>query len=517
MAALAFILAMVVIMLTMDMSLIPSSPSVTIIPRNASTTDAVQMSSTTTALAPGELPGYTGWARPEETLAGFFTIVSISTQQPRVGEEFSIRLWCHRNEECAKGRSLFYLRAYGPSVIPGVVKNEGRGKYAAAFTFPDPGVYTVEIVLTFSSPPSMDDFPLAEGENEPAYEGYLLPGFPLQVSVEDSNNQHASSAEALALCTIDQLLETSASSAASKARWRVKRKSNAPDHIVSSRDITKSGYLRNFNSLGIQMEYEYISGCSLLPQTDFEERLGVKHPFSKCGGRNMQVIFIGDSVMRVQKEMFDSLVERLPNIQTSYVSLYGGYRRVQSLEPAFKIKLEDIQRRAKDKIKVVLFNTGLHDIHRLCGEEWRDDRYKYLDKEMLDSGSFSCTKEYKSVVEDFALMMQNFEADLKVFQSTSAAWPKYGNFGLEWPFGGQVMPVTTDVVPSFNEIAVDILRMKFSDFIKIIDGFWISYARPDNREIGTIGNKLSHPGLEVQSAMVRIWAMVILEAVCDSS
>ena len=83
--------------------------------------------------------------------------------------------------------------------------------------------------------------------------------------------------------------------------------------------------------------------------------------------------------------------------------------------------------------------------------------------------------------------------------------------------GGQAMPVTTDVPSMFNELAIDILRKKFSDSIKIIDGFWISYSRPDNREIGTIGNKLSHPGLEVQSAMSRIWAMVLLEKVCHSS
>ena len=163
---LAFVLAMTAV-LVMNLSLIPSSPTGTIIPRNASTADAVQMSSTTTALVPGELPGYTGWARPEHTLAGFFTITSISTHRPRVGDEFSISLWCHQNEDCSKGKSLFYLRAYGPSVIPGIIKNEGRGKYTAVFTFPDAGVYTVEVVLTFSSPPSMEEFPL-QGADEPA-------------------------------------------------------------------------------------------------------------------------------------------------------------------------------------------------------------------------------------------------------------------------------------------------------------------------------------------------------------
>jgi hypothetical protein len=39
----------------------------------------------------------------------------------------------------------------------------------------------------------------------------------------------------------------------------------------------------------------------------------------------------------------------------------------------------------------------------------------------------------------------------------------------------------------------------------------------DNREIGTTGKKLSHPGLEVQSAMTIIWSMLILERVCGFS
>lgn len=45
----------------------------------------------------------------------------------------------------------------------------------------------------------------------------------------------------------------------------------------------------------------------------------------------------------------------------------------------------------------------------------------------------------------------------------------------------------------------------------------ISSSHSDNREIGTTGKKLSHPGLEVQSAMTIIWSMLILERVCGFS
>ncbi len=401
-------------------------------------------------------------------------------------------------------------------MIPGVIKNEGRGRYTAGFTFPDPGFYTVELVLTFSQSPAIDDFPLPPDQDEPPYEGYLLPGFPLQVFVR-APDDGSSVDSGRSKCTSAKLLDPSPMGARTNARWKVTRKSNAPDHVTTATGITKSGYLHNFNSLGIQMEYEYQS-CSLTPMKYFQKDAGSKHPFTKCGDdKTFHVIFVGDSVMRVQKDRFDEMVQHLPNMKTSYVSLHGGFRRVEKLEETFPIKLADIERRAAQDTKILLFNTGLHDIHRLCGNEWKEDRYTYLDKEILDSGTFSCMKEYRAVIHDFALVMEKFDADLKIFQTTTAAWPKYGNYGFEWPLGGQVMPVTPDFVPIFNEIALDVMTKQHRDSFQIMDGYWITYSRPDNREIGTVGSKLSHPGLEVQSAMSRIFAMLILEKFCSSS
>ena len=78
---------------------------------------------------------------------------------------------------------MFYLRAYGPSVIPGRVTSHTGNSYILHFIPLDPGVYTVEAVLTFSNAPAMDRFPLPPKQLQPAYEGYLLPGFPLQITV----------------------------------------------------------------------------------------------------------------------------------------------------------------------------------------------------------------------------------------------------------------------------------------------------------------------------------------------
>lgn len=482
--------------------------------RSRNATASVQIASTSMALAAGELPGYTGWARPERTLAGYFEIMSVSSQRPRTGEEFFITVQCQGNEDCLKGTSMFYLRAYGPSVIPGIVKNEGEGVYAMKFLPMDPGRYTVEVVLTFSNPPSLDTFPI--NEPEPAYEGYLLPGFPLQISVQDSSHENQN-VDSKALCTLNHLTETSPYTAVTKARWKVTSKSNGPGYTSGTLDspMSKAGYKHNVNSLGIHMDYEYVSHCTLLPRSAFAKRLGNNHPFAQCG-KNIQVIFIGDSVMRVQKDMFEGMANHLPNIHVTYIDLYGGYRRVDKLGPNIQVHLDDIQRRVPNDAKVILFNTGLHDIHRLCGDEWRNDRYEYLEKEKLESGRFSCTQEYRLLLQDFTTLIQNVPADLKIFQSTTAAWPKYGNFNIEWPDRAQVMPVALDVVTYFNEIAFEVLE-RYRESIQIVDGYWITYSRPDNREIGGIGQKLSHPGLEVQSVTSRIWAMLILEKLCKLS
>ena len=488
------------------------------------TATAVTMASTSTALVPGELPGYTGWARPEKTLARYFFASSLSTQELRVGEEFFVRVQCQGHEDCSKGNALFFLRAYGPSVIPGIATSEGNGAYRMHFVPMDSGSYTVEVVLTFSSHPPFDIFPLPGDEDEPAYEGYLLPGFPLQIFVRDPSNIDNSedatgSPSGKTLCSTDDLTESSSSSAVYKARWKVKSKSNQPGYTSPSIDtptVTQSGYTHLRNSLGIEMNYEYTSDCILLPRSAFAKREENNHAFARCGvlRKSLQVIFIGDSVMRVQKDMFEGMVGHLKHIKTSYANLYGGYRRAKKLETDFEILLSDIQRRAPNDAKVVIFNTGLHDIHRLCGQEWSTDRYEYLDKAKLDSGKFFCVDEYKLLLNEFATIIEDYDANLRIFQSSTAAWPKYGNFGIEWPFGSQTLPLVSDMVSYFNDIAFEVLGA-YGDSIQITDGYWITYSRPDNREIGTIGSKLSHPGLEVQSAMVRTLAMLILENVCS--
>ena len=447
---------------------------------------SVATASTSMYLAPGELPGYTGWARPEQTLAGHFAITSISSTEPRVGEEFIVTIRCQRHEDCAKGTSLFFLRAYGPSVISGLAVPLGGGFYQMKFLPMDPGSYTMEAVISFSDSPAFEKYPLPSEIPQPSYEGYLLPGFPLQVKFQGGEEVETSDA----YCSFEHLTEDSSTSAVTKARWRVVSKGNGPGYQSGTLHlpISANGYNLNSHSLGIHMNLEYRSGCKILPRSTFFDRQA-GNPFLQCrdrlgSGKKLQVIFIGDSVMRLQKAIFDGMVRDLPNVQTYMIELYGGYRRCEKKGPDIKAHLKDIQRRQPNDPKVILFNTGLHDIHRLCGQEWTEDRYEYLDKATLDSKKFRCTEEYRVLLEEFASEIQKYPADLRIFQSTTAAWPKYGNFGIDWSInGGQTLPLAPDAVSRFNEIAFGVFQ-KYHKDIQIMDAYWITYARPGEFAVG---------------------------------
>lgn len=266
------------------------------------------------ALSPGELPGYTGWARPEQTLAGYFDITPVraSLSQKKYhsvtksGDIFSILLTCNHNRtskvvddddetgseeivdeppyECPPtGGALFYVRAYGPSVITGTVTDFQNSSYSVELKFVDPGEYTLEVVLTFSVPMEFHEFPLDENDMaavEPGYEGYLVAGFPLSILVEESLLASKSSdnreGKRKPWCTLSQLTESSPASALYKGRWRV------VDHVARSShqpltsdetDVSIDGYRMGLNSIGVRMTYEY-EECELIHIRDL---VGVIH------------------------------------------------------------------------------------------------------------------------------------------------------------------------------------------------------------------------------------------------
>ena len=548
-------------------------------------TGNINIVSAKNAIAPGELPGYTGWARPEKTLARSFSIVKavsstgVVVVTPTAGDgktpskitgtkgyyESVITVKCEGHKDCVTknknrnrennsddhGPSLFFLRAYGPAVVPGTVTLRSCDRsvgvdegcyYDITFVFYDPGLYTIEVVLTFSSPPPISAFPIIKESNqqESHYEGYLMPGFPLVATVEFEQEGGETtipqksitsisdkSTEEKDLCKFEDLVETSSTSAMKKVRWKVTGKVNEKEYsskTMNSPLVSTMGYIHNVNSLGINMEYRYVNDCRILPESSFDKNLrGRPMSVGECSGpkKKIHIVYIGDSVLRVQKDMLQDLLKGIPThqVEFTYLSLYGGYRKNEVLGPAsVETFLQDLRVKTNDENVVILFNTGLHDIHRLCGAEFLDERPTYLEKDRLASGSFACIDEYRALLKDFVNAIHEFPAALKVFQSTTAAWPKYGNYGIGWDRNAQDMPLVSDFSAAFNEVAFEVLAdykdATSSNTIDIMDGYWITYSRPDNREVGDIGKKLSHPGAEVLSAMARIWVMLISDRVC---
>lgn len=489
-------------------------------------------------LVPGELPGYTGWARPGTTLAGHFQLVApLDIWQPATaGSIWEMTVQCFHSE-CATGGALFFVRAYGPSVLSGKVTDGKDGSYKIELLPKDPGAYTVEVVLTFSNPPSFGHFPLPKGQPEPGYEGYLLPNFPLPLQVLAGGNSNDKKKKTIPMCAMEDLLETSPTSAWEKNRWLVTDKINQPHHVDDPdyKDVTFPGYQQSHNSLGIQMEYQY-DNCQILPALTPGKS---DSPINKCAKEKgpLNFIFIGDSNMRLQRNIFEELFLGLPedereksrynehNIRATYFDITGGALKcnIEGGDKNVTRLFETIKARVDDTLEtperyVILFNTGMHDIHRLCSREFERDRVTYLGDSATDtSQGFHCVQHYRMAVAGLAQEVFNFPAALRVFQSTTAGWPKYGNFDVTWPPEGQQnMPVATEFIDFFNYIAYDVMKDSFPT-IPVMDGYYISYARPDNREIalGTkkaLERKLSHPGLEVVLALLRQWTTIVAQS-----
>jgi hypothetical protein len=166
--------------------------------------------------------------------------------------------------------------------------------------------------------------------------------------------------------------------------------------------------------------------------------------------------------------------------------------------PAIKAALQDLAR--EDKHFVVMFNSGLHDIHLLCG------------KNTTFGPSFSCGDVYRSKLKELVDVVNSFPAVLRVWQTTTAAWPKWGVYGSAWPpTKSQRLPKAANVCEYFNDIAWSIMAQ---NNIPVQDTYWLTLSRPDHRkaeEKNQIGSRLMHAGPEVYSILVRKWAMMILE------
>ena len=75
------------------------------------------------------------------------------------------------------------------------------------------------------------------------------------------------------------------------------------------------------------------------------------------------------------------------------------------------------------------------------------------------------------------------------------------------------------VVDEFNNVALRVLD-NYEGF-DIVDGYWMSLARPDNCQVDqlqAVGKHVTHPGLEVLGAKGRVWMTSVLSKLgCEIS
>jgi hypothetical protein len=475
---------------------------------------------------PGELPGYVGWARPAMTLAGSFRMARPCSSALLVSTNWTCSVHCS-HEACQNGGSLFFVRAYGPAILPGLVTDHRNGTYDVIFYPMDEGIYTVEVVLTYSNPPPFFDFPM-RNLTEPGYEGYMLPSFPLIVSVTEQKSYSSTSLVkrqgSLPLCTMSDLLESSSTSALETGRWVVAEKvidrpfsqdSHFRDH---NGNITLDGYQRGDNSLGVRMDYRP-TNCTLLDETAITSARILdecmeksKLDFSSPSRRQLHILLVGDSNTQRQWNWARDIAGIFGGkVKYTYVDLKDGLnwmlpRATRDLANLYE---SDHKAGVSDHY-IVIMNSGLHDISLLCGAE-----YFGLHIDFSARGVGRCIDAYRTMLREFARVMKSFPSALTIFQTTTASWPKWGAFGNAWPADEkQPLPFSSSFVEHFNTIAWDVMT-EFD--IPIMDAYWLTSSRPDHRETNAkndISQKMVHAGPEVYSVLVRKWAMLALETIC---
>jgi len=526
-------------------------------------------------LLPGELPGYTGWARPEQTLAGYFDVNWKSHSAPTSsrydsiatgGERYQVLFACNSDKahegyehddlpyECPQGGgSLFYVRAYGPSVITGSVTDYRNSSYLVEVQFIDPGEYTLEVVVAFSAPLDFEELPInrnrtailmneVEEEMEPGFEGYMVAGFPQSILIRPNENSAPSSDKPL--CTMEQLTETSPGTSLNKGHWKVTDIVARAEHFPISNDellVSLDGYRMGVNSVGVRMGYVY-EGCEPLHVKDIVQG---EHILTKCLAKlgmatnltgvetqesveenvtssvddafdeGLHIIFVGDSVMKLEWSFFNRLLRGSARqlVKSTFIETNGGINKtLRNITDT----LEQIRVRENGKNikRAIQFNSGLHDIDVLCSSK----RAKTRDT-MSWRGDESCGDAYRRQLDQLVSVIDAFPADVKLFRSSTAGWHKYGNYGFAWPASEmQFMSRSSHVCQHFNEIAFEVIQSR-SNAILIADGYWTTLPRPDHTQVSNAqmtGKHLVHPGYEVLGLFARRWLHIAVLGLCGT-
>lgn len=438
-------------------------------------------------LSYGDLPGYTGWARPEHTLAGHFSLPATAAVVTTAGQYWNLTLTC-TNVQCLSGGALWDVRAYGPAILPGRVEDLHNGTYHVTVFFTDPGRYFLEVVLAFSNVPNIQAFPVTQ---DPFYEGYMVPGFPLEIRVDPPVSMHHRNKS-----TLCQASEIQTTDPIAFGRWRVTGRnidSTSTNHRNQS--ISLDGYRTGINSLGIRTEYQPLQ-CQLLNAMEIRDFITKK---------KKHFVFIGDSNMQRQFQLFHNVHHIIGTDQATFITMKGGV--TQYMHEAIE-QLKSLQNRSLPELfdYYILFNSGLHDIAQLCSQKWAKKREAFIHER-----NFSCIQRYQQDLTRVTRELKRFPSKSIVFQTSTAGWLKWGNFGFAWPPDqGQPFPLDSHAVSSFNRVAVGVMEQ---ENVPTYDSYWLTVSRPDHREVtasNAIGGHLVHAGPDIYDLLIRMWFTLVL-------
>ena len=401
------------------------------------TTTAVAAATDAAAAAPltlrmGDLPGYTGWARPIVTTAAWYEVStpeSIRVATTDVPFVYAVQCRYHL-DDCRRLQALFDTRAYGPAIVTGTVQNHHNGTYTVTFLFHDPGEYVIEIVLAFSHVAPLSTFP---SRIEPLYEGYLLPGLPTTIQVvPDDKGDKADTIHARnndiprPVCRSQDFFDATQTSSLQKARWKVTHRNRGTGGIPDpTTNTTFDQYKYGAGSIGFAADYIY-RDCDL-PKLDVLVRISLNRLKDLSSDHHRHhddvIVFIGDSHMRKQYKLF---LEQFGDHWTSvYLKTNDG---LLVRFPEIRLALEQItaqQNKTNQRGKTyILFNAGLHEIDILCSQKRVQTRGRVIS---TPDKNFSCTQQYRSNLIELTKLVMNVPNALRIFQSTSSGWIKWGN------------------------------------------------------------------------------------------
>ncbi|KAK3254142.1 hypothetical protein CYMTET_36641 [Cymbomonas tetramitiformis] len=251
----------------------------------------------------------------------------------------------------------------------------------------------------------------------------LCTGSPFQLEVRTSS---LPSVETVVVAKPCKMLDTNPATVYQDGRWRVLKKSlqTAPWASRPSND-----------SLCLWDPTDNSTSCNPYPYFSELELTWQPHHcsvirwacLSPCALHTcapaLRVVFLGDSNFEYQHKLFSF---RAPlQWDVKWVSLKDGLAVVYA--KAYE-ELREALMGATDA--AIIFNIGLHEVDKYCGNTWKSWRYNHNISQDID-----CIANYRVQLARLVHMAHKLNPrGLNAFMTTYAAWSKWGNWGFL--FGG---------------------------------------------------------------------------------